>query len=101
MVGLGYDGREVTGPGADGGVYGPSRRCVAQVKTETIPIGRPALQRLLGVAVAEGKEGMFFSISGYTPGAMVWADAVSMPLFRFDLQGEPSGANAEGQPRLR
>jgi Restriction endonuclease len=98
---LGYDDAEVTGPGADGGVDVTSRRCVAQVKTETLPIGRPALQRLLGVAVAEGKEGMFFSISGYTPGAIVWADAVSMPLFRFDLQGEPSGANAEGQQRLR
>jgi hypothetical protein len=98
---MGYDDAEVTGPGADGGVDVTSRRSVAQVKTETLPVGRPALQRLHGVAMADGKEGLFFSLSGYTSQAVEWADLAGMPLFRFDLQGEPQAANAHGQQRLR
>ena len=70
---MGYDDAEVTGPGADGGVDVTSRRSVAQVKTETLPVGRPALQRLHGVAMADGKEGLFFSLSGYTSQAVEWA----------------------------
>jgi hypothetical protein len=97
---MGYDDAEVTGPGADGGVDVTSRRSVAQVKTETLPVGRPALQRLHGVAMADSKEGLFFSLSGYTSQAVEWADLAGMPLFRFDLQGEPQAANAHGQQRL-
>jgi len=97
---MGYDDADVTRPGADGGIDVTSPRCVAQVKTETLPVGRPAIQRLHGVATGLGKEGLFFSLSGYTSQAIEWADVVKMPLFRFDFQGQPEGANTYAQKRL-
>lgn len=70
-----------------------SRDVVAQVKAHASPIGRPALQQLFGIASAEEKIGMFFSLAGYTKQAREWADEVDLPLFRFDLQGQPTPEN--------
>lgn len=90
---MGFPDAAVTPIGTDGGIDVHSSMAVAQVKTETVPVGRPALQRLLGVAHAEGKDGLFFSLSGYTAQALEWAERVELPLFTFDYQGVVVPAN--------
>jgi hypothetical protein len=90
----GYEDASVTGRGADGGVDVRSSDAVAQVKALQVPVGRPDLQRLHGVATSENKMGFFFSLMYFTPQAKEWADQVGIALFRFDLQGEPEPVNA-------
>ena len=51
----------------DAGIDVASKDAVAQVKMEGILTGRPIVQALFGVATAEGKRGLFFSLAGYTP----------------------------------
>ncbi|HEY3672024.1 MAG TPA: restriction endonuclease [Acidimicrobiia bacterium] len=82
-----------TAPGADGGIDVTSDQAIAQVKAHMSPIGRPDLQKLHGVAAAERKLALFFSLMDYTPPAREWADAVGMALFRFDLSGRPEAVN--------
>lgn len=93
MTWMGYADCAVTPRGADGGVDVVSATAVAQVKAETIPVGRPPLQKLYGVASARKVDGLFFSLSGYTRTAVAWADEVALPLFEFDLQGLVVPAN--------
>lgn len=90
---MGFSDAAVTPIGTDEGIDVHSSLALAQVKTETVPVGRPALQRLFGVAHAEGKDGLFFSLSGYTAQALEWADRVELPLFTFDYEGAVVPAN--------
>ena len=90
---LGYADATATPVGADQGIDVMSSTAIAQVKTETVPVGRPALQNLAGVAAAEGKGALFFSLSGFRATALEWADRVSMALFEFDYQGTPRPCN--------
>jgi hypothetical protein len=90
---MGFADATETMPGADGGIDVESATALAQVKTETLPVGRPALQRLAGAAHAERKRGLFFSLSGYTAQAREWADQASIAIFTFDLQGVPQPIN--------
>ena len=90
---FGFADANPTPPGADGGVDVRSTAAVAQVKAHMTPVGRPDLQRLHGVAVSEGRKGLFFSLMYYSPQALAWADEVGMALFRFDYSGEPEPMN--------
>ena len=77
----------------DAGIDVASKDAVVQVKMEGILTGRPIVQALFGVATAEGKRGLFFSLAGYTPLAVEWANRVGVALFTFDYQGEPVAVN--------
>lgn len=90
---LGWGDASVTAPGRDGGIDVTATHAVAQVKAHVNPIGRPEVQQLFGIASSLGRTPVFFASAGYTPEARKWADEVSMPLFRFDLQGEPEPVN--------
>ena len=90
---LGFGLAKVTSVGPDSGIDVSSNLAVAQVKMEGVPTGRPAVQRLLGVSVGEKKQGIFFSLSGYTAGANQWATQVGILLFQFDYQGGPRPCN--------
>lgn len=90
---FGFGDAEVTPVGADEGIDVDSTRAVAQVKAYMVPVGRPDVQNLAGVAAAEGKIGIFFALNGYTPQAIQWADKANIALFSFDLQGEPEAVN--------
>jgi hypothetical protein len=90
---MGFIDATSTPVGPDGGLDVISTEAVAQVKMEGVPTSRPILQALHGVAQAEDKRGLFFSLNGYTKEAQVWGDSVGMPLFQFDLQGEPRPVN--------
>lgn len=97
---LGFADARVTPPGADGGVDVTSAGALAQVKAHMAPVGRPDLQGLFGVAAAERKRPLFFSLTGYTREALDWAGHVSLPLFRFDPTGGLEAANASGAELL-
>lgn len=90
---LGFADAQATGVGADGGVDVHSKSMVAQVKMHMVPIGRPDLQRLHGVAVAERAASVFFSLTDYTREAKEWAERVRMALFRFSRVGEAEPVN--------
>jgi hypothetical protein len=66
---------------------------VAQVKMHMVPIGRPDLQRLYGVAQTERAVSVFFALTDYTRDARAWADQVGMALFRFSPAGEAESVN--------
>jgi Restriction endonuclease len=90
---LGHTDARTTRVGTDGGIDVESASAVAQVKMEGIPTARPTIQALYGVATAEGKQGIFFALAGYTAQALEWADRVDLPLFTFDYQGQPEPVN--------
>lgn len=89
----GHGDAVVTPVGADGGIDVYASDVVAQVKAEAKPTGRPVMQALGGVANAEGKAGVFFSLGGYTPEAIAWANRADIALFTFDLTGTPEALN--------
>lgn len=97
---LGFGDARCTGAGTDGGVDVRSREAVAQVKAQLSPVGRPELQALYGVARSEGRRPLFFSLMSYTAAALVWADEVGMPLFRFDHAGLVEAVNASAETLL-
>lgn len=89
----GFDDAVATPVGADQGIDVVCDEAVAQVKAHMVPIGRPDLQNLAGVAAVEGKTALFFALNGFTAQAIEWADKAKMALFTFDLQGEPEPVN--------
>ena len=90
MSALGFSGVEVTPPGADGGVDVRAHDAVAQVKMEGVPTSRPVVQGLFGIAAHSRKLGCFFSLAGYTAGALEWAEEVGLACFEFEFDGELS-----------
>lgn len=93
MTYLGFTGVQGTPVGPDGGVDVISDEAVAQVKAETVPTGRPKIQQHHGVATAHGKQGLFFSLAGFTSQAKTYAEQNALALFTFDLQGVPEPVN--------
>ena len=93
---MGFFDATCTRSGADGGLDVVSTAAVGQVKAHMIPVGRPELQQLYGVATSEHKTPLFFSLMSYTAQALEWADKVGMPLFRFDHAGALEAVNALG-----
>src|ERR1700677_1094483 len=91
---FGFNDAERPPEGADGGVDVRGRSLVAQVKMHMVPVGRPDLQRLHGVAVTETAVSVFFSLTDYTREAREWADQVGMALFRFSVAGEAEPVNS-------
>jgi len=90
MRAFGFSDAVVTASGPDGGIDVQSSEAVAQVKMEAVKTSRPALQNLFGVAAADSKRAVFFSLAGYTREALSWAsrESVQMALFQFNFQGE-------------
>ena len=91
---FGFADAQTTGRGADGGVDVRGRSMVAQVKMHMVPVARPDLQRLYGVATTEDAVSVFFSLTDYTRDAKEWADQVGMALFRFSPAGEAEPVNS-------
>ncbi|KUN90418.1 hypothetical protein AQJ84_40185 [Streptomyces resistomycificus] len=90
---LGFADAVATAVGADEGIDVLAEQAVAQVKKEGSPTSRPTVQQLHGVAAAQSKAALFFSMAGYTPQAMDWASRHGIALFQYDLQGTPSPHN--------
>ncbi len=90
----GYEDVETTGHSSDGGVDVRARRMVAQVKMLSVPVGRPDLQQLYGVAMAQRAVPLFFSVGNYSREASQWAEQVGMALFGYTRAGEVEAVNS-------
>lgn len=92
---FGYADAEMTGNGADGGVDVQSALAVGQVKMHATGVGRPDIQRLYGIAVAEGKTPLMFAMV-YSRDGLEWADKHGVLLFQFTRSGrvEPASTGA-------
>lgn len=82
----GHTGVSLSVGGADGGIDVESRTTVAQVKFQSQPVGRPAVQAIYGVAMGRTKKAYFFSKSGYTAPAIEWA-AGKVDLYEYRPDG--------------
>jgi hypothetical protein len=79
----GYDDA-VLMPDAGAGLFDvDSSKGVAEI-TVGSPPNRPDIQRLDGVARAEEKPALLFSVRGFTTSAIEWADNITIALFAFD-----------------
>lgn len=84
----GYDDAVVTTSGADGGIDIQSSEAVAQVKHQAAPVGRPALQRLVGAREDPSHELFFFSASAFATPAVEYADQRAIALYTYGPYGE-------------
>lgn len=98
---LGLSDAQVTPRGADGGIDVRASRA-AQVKFKANVISRPDLQRLFGARGHDTHLDLyFFSQTGYSSQALIYADDVDMLLFEFDFSGEVQPVNAPARPAAR
>ncbi|TFD53488.1 restriction endonuclease [Cryobacterium sp. Hh7] len=92
---IGFIDAQPTIAGADGGLDAISLDAVAQVKHHTQPVGAPDVQRLRGAAHGN-HHALFYSSSGYTAAAIIFADTADVALFQFDAMNTVTPANAHG-----
>lgn len=90
---LGWGDATTTPAGTDASIEVVARHAVARVAANVALTGRPEVQQLFGVGASLHRTPVFFSSSGYTVQATQWSDSVEMPLFTFDLSGEPQPVN--------
>ena len=94
MIGLGFGDAMPTRLSGDGGIDVASSRAVAQVKFQVAPVGRPALQNLVGAGAEHpGKLRLFFAWKGYSGPAFVYAEQTNIALFSFTTSGEVVAEN--------
>ncbi|WP_181435249.1 restriction endonuclease [Curtobacterium sp. MCBD17_019] len=101
---MGLDGAQVTQLSNDGGIDVEQADWVAQVKNYSAGtnVGRPEVQNIYGVAMAEAKRAMFFTSSGYSAGAIEFADRVGAALFVYSAErGELTASNRTAADILR
>lgn len=70
---------------------------------EGVRAGRPLVQTLAGIADLEAKkQGMLFSLAGYSAEAVEWADRAGVALFEFAFDGSiaPVGSTALMSSRI-
>lgn len=88
MRATGFPDAVTTPAGADAGIDVVAANAIAQVKLESTPIGRPALQRLAGARAHQHHLALlFFSGSGFSAKAVEYADDMGVALLRFDRSG--------------
>jgi hypothetical protein len=91
MQSLGFADAAVTPPGTDSGADVRAALAVAQVKARITATSRPEVQQLHGLAHAEGKLGLFFSLGGYTAGRLSglgWRASLSSFLNLWEQRGQ-------------
>lgn len=86
MRDLGYTDAHVTQPTSDGGVDVMAKDAIAQVKYQAVPVGRPAIQNIRGVAF-DGRQPLVYSWSGFSPGAVAFANEADVGLFHVTVSG--------------
>ena len=88
---LGFEDAVRTRSTADGGLDVVASGAVAQVKMTATPIQRPDVQRLRGAAF-DRTTAIFYSLSGYSAGAVEFADLSGVALFDV-MNGMPRPVN--------
>ena len=83
----------LTRAGADGGIDVITSEWAVQVKHTSKPVGRPAVQQLVGAAITLDRFPVLFSTSGFSQPARRYADEHDVALFELDLDGRAHGLN--------
>lgn len=96
---LGFRDAAVTPPRADGGIDVRARRGQAQVKATSSAVGRPALQQLVGAC--KGPWRLFYSLNGYTSGAIAYANKEGIALFVYSLDRAVQPWNRQAKHLMR
>ncbi len=81
---LGATECRVTQATRDGGADVVSAHHVAEVKHRQAPVGVSFVRQIFGVAASTSKHALFFSLGGYTSGAIDFANDNSISLFQYD-----------------
>jgi|GEM_PF-5607959 Restriction endonuclease. len=89
----GFADARKTDRGADGGFDVISSAALAQVKAHMKPVGRPAVQNLVGAAHGDSRKLLFFALQGYTSAALQYARNSDVALFTIQLDGTARPAN--------
>lgn len=88
MRAMGFTDAVATTGGADGGIDVRSRQALAQVKWRGGVVGRPDLQNLYGARGGDtSKALLFFSASGFSRQAIVYAEQVGIELWVYEPTG--------------
>lgn len=90
----GYPDAVAVPGGADGGIDVRARRALGQVKFQGAPVGRPALQQLVGARMRTSQMLFFFTGSNYSKTACEYADQMGIALMRYDPWGRMTPVNA-------
>jgi hypothetical protein len=85
MLFLGDSGCQVSQATRDGGADVVSKHFVAEVKHHAVPVSPAVVRQIFGVATAQGKTALFFSLSGYSSAAVEFGEQVRMALFVYDF----------------
>lgn len=83
---LGATSCRVTQASRDGGMDIVSDTHVAEVKHHQSPVGVNFVRQIYGAATGASKQALFFSLSEFTRAAEEFANANSIPLFRYNPQ---------------
>ena len=83
----------LTGGSADGGLDVITAGWAVQVKHTSKRVGRPAVQQLVGAALAIDRAPALFSTSGFSKPGIEYADAHDVALLEMDLAGNATRLN--------
>jgi hypothetical protein len=83
---LGATGCQVSAATQDGGADVFSTEFVAEVKHHASPVSPALVRQIFGVATAERKRALFFSLSGYSQASVQFAEQTGVALFTYDFE---------------
>ncbi|WP_168627200.1 restriction endonuclease [Cryobacterium sp. BB307] len=83
---LGETTAETTQFQGDGGVDVAGARYIAQVKHFAVSVGVASIRELAGVAIYDGRAALFFTSTGYSKGAVEFAEKSGVALFVYDAK---------------
>lgn len=83
---LGATGCQVSAATRDGGADVFSTGFVAEVKHHANPVSPALVRQIFGVATAERKRALFFSLSGYSDASVRFAEQTGVALFAYDFE---------------
>lgn len=97
----GFNDARATPAGADGGLDAEASGAVSQVKFQANPVGRPAIQQLVGAEMTRGREKLFFTSSSYAQPAIEYAAELDVALFTYDPFGRMTPVNGAARSIIR
>lgn len=81
---LGVNGCRVSAASRDGGADVISEDFVAEVKHHAAAVSPAYVRQIFGVATAEGKKALFFSLSGYSDASIQFGEQTGVALFAYN-----------------
>lgn len=93
----GYRDAAAVPGGPDAGIDVRGAGAVAQVKWQSVAVGRPLLQQLVGASDRPGDKLAFFTASNYSAAAVEYAEARQIALFTHGPWGQMEPVNASAR----